>query len=168
MKLDKKAFIFARARNIGHTLAEEEFKRLQERAKSKKSDVKIYLDEYGNEVHVKGPIVDRVRKVETLQERIARYDRLAASVRASRASMSYLMGEMFTDEDDEDPYDDSSMSDVVMKDDFGDDIPVKSPAKQEMTPADDGSADLSGDEPVSQPSSKEEPAIKADGETVEN
>lgn len=169
MKLNKKDFIFARARNIGIELAEAEFARIKTKAdEAAKNKVRIYLDEYGNEVHVRGPLVDRVRKIESLSERIARYDRLAASVRASRAAMMHAMGEMFTDEADEDPNDDSLLDNVPEKDDFGEDHYIKQPAAPEKgEAAANGSAALSGDEPVTQPSAPAESAIEADGETVE-
>lgn len=131
MKIKKEYFILARARNIGQKLAEQEFERLSKIAsKKEEKKIKIYLDEYGNEVHVKGPIVDRVRKSETLAERIARYDRLSAAVAASRASMAHVFGDMFTDEPDEDPNDDSLMDNVEIRDDFGEVIsptPVEKP-----------------------------------------
>lgn len=159
MKIDKKHFILSRARNIGKVLAEEEFKLLQERAKARVSTVKIYLDEYGNEVHVKGPIVDRVRKVETLQERIQRYDRLAAAVRASRASMMHAMGEMFTDDPDEDPEDDSLLDDTPSRDEFGDLTPN---FKRQEIGAQDGEepaapTSQAGVQPTAEPVSEPEP-----------
>lgn len=131
MKIKKEHFIMARARNIGQKLAEQEFERLSKIASKKdEKKIKIYLDEYGNEVHVKGPLVDRVRKTESLAERIARYDRLSAAVAASRASMVHALGDMFTDEPDEDPNDDTLMDNVEIRDDFGEVInptPVKEP-----------------------------------------
>lgn len=169
MKLNKKDFIFARARNIGMELAEAEFARIKTKVdNAAKAKVRIYLDEFGNEVHVRGPLIDRVRKIESLPERIARYDRLAASVRASRAAMMHAMGEMFTDEAEEDPNDDTLLDNVPERDVFGDEHYVKQPAVPEKGVATaNGSAALSGDEPVTQPSAPAEPAIIADGETVE-
>ena len=131
MKIKKEHFILARARNIGQKLAEQEFERMSKLVSKKdEKKIKIYLDEYGNEVHVKGPLVDRVRKTESLAERIARYDRLSAAVAASRASMVHALGDMFTNEPDEDPNDDSLMDNVEIRDDFGEVInptPVKKP-----------------------------------------
>ncbi len=133
MKISKESFILARARNIGHDLANAEFERLSKSlSKSRNEKAKIYLDEYGNEVHVRGPLVDRIRKTETLAERIARYDRLAAAVSASRASMQFALGEMFTNDPEEDPNDDSLLDNTEVRDEFGE---VISPAAEPKMPA---------------------------------
>ena len=160
MKIDKKDFIFSRARNIGNVLAAKEWAKLQSLARARVSTVKVYLDEYGNEVHVKGPIVDRLRKVESLEERIKRYDRLAAAVRASRASMMHVMGEMFTEDPDEDPEDDSLLDDTPIRDEFGDLTP--NPKRQEIG-AQDGEepaapTSQAGVQPTAEPVSEPETA----------
>lgn len=172
MKLLKEQFIAGRIRHKTVELAEKEYTRLvKAREIRAKNAVNIYLDEYGNEVHVQGPLINRVRKVETLQERIARFDRLAAAVNASRQAMAFVANEIgvigvdkhgqpiFADGVIEDPADFDKLTDVPEIDAFGEVIPVAKPAQPEETPADNGGAGISGDEPVSQPSAPADPAM---------
>ena len=99
-------------------------------AKFAKNASKVYLNEFGNEVHVNGPIV-AVLKTETLREKIERLDRLAATVRANRAAMMQVyndMGVVGIDKDgnpvveEEDPNDFSLLDDVETKDEFGESL----------------------------------------------
>lgn len=80
----------------------------------------VYLNEYGSEVHVNGPNVVPVGKPESLREKIARFDALAARVRESRAIMAGLASELEPDDDDEDLLDDSFVDDGDDYDSFGD------------------------------------------------
>lgn len=79
---------------------------------------KVYLNDVGSEVHVQGENIARVSKTESLAEKIARFDRLAAYVRQSRAAQMLLSsdfedGDGYTDEelnddsfaDEQDPFD---------------------------------------------------------------
>lgn len=146
MKIDKTSYIKSRARNIGMDAAVKEFDNILSKAKIAAADIKkaiektpekangtaisfdvqMYFDEFGREVHVKGPIVDRVRKVESLKDKIARFDRLAVTVANSR-NMNHMI-DMVTNAPDENVEDDSLLDDTIFKDDFGEDItPVKEP-----------------------------------------
>lgn len=176
MKVDKDLYLKMRARNIGMDKAVKEFNSILARAKKQAEDikkvqscqvddstgtvitmkVKMYFDEFGREVHVNGPLIDRVKKVETLQEKIARFDRLAAQVRNSRQNMHLAFGDMMTDEE-EDLEDDSLLDDTPIRDEFGDDItPVKRPetgvqAGEEPAAATSQSGVQPTAEPVSEP-----------------
>lgn len=133
MKIFDKDFIAGRAKAMSAAVVEKKLAEYKKAAELRKKNAsKIYLDEYGNEVHINGPVVETVHKVETLQERIARYDRLAAAVRASRQAMNFVANEMgvigvdkhgqpiFGKDVVEDPEDFEKLSDVEEIDDFGD------------------------------------------------
>lgn len=102
-------------------------------AKLAKNASKVYLNEFGNEVHVNGPTV-AILKTETLREKIERLDRLAATVRANRAAMAQVysdLGVVGVDRngnpvvEEEDPTDFSLLDDVEIKDEFGE--PIEKP-----------------------------------------
>lgn len=156
MKIRKEQFVLARARNIGQKMAEAEFDRMTKLVSDKKKDrVKVYLDEMGNEVHVKGPLVDRVRKTESLAERIARYDRLYIAVRANRQAMQSMLFEESEEGDD----DYSSMEDVETRDDFGE--IVNTPQKEPEIGVQEGGQPAApqsqaGDKPTVEPVSEPE------------
>lgn len=136
-------------------------------AKFAKNASKVYLNEFGNEVHVNGPTV-AVLKTETLREKIERLDRLAATVRANRAAMAQVyhdMGIVGVDRngnpivEDEDPKDFSLLDDVEQRDDFGEvvansnkklsadaDAPAGEPAAPTAKPAEEQAAEASGDD----------------------
>lgn len=133
-------------------------------AKFAKNASKVYLNEFGNEVHVNGPKV-AVLKTETLREKIERLDRLAATVRANRAAMAQVyhdMGIVGVDRngnpviEDEDPNDFSLLDDVETKDEFGEvvvnsnekpatdvDAPAGEPAAPTAKPAAEQAAEAS-------------------------
>lgn len=132
-----------------------------------KNASKVYLNEFGNEVHVNGPTV-AVLKTETLREKIERLDRLAAVVRANRAAMSQVfedMGVVGIDKDgrpvieEEDPTDFGLLDDVEQRDEFGDivansnkkpsadaDAPAGEPAASTAKPAAEQAAEASDDD----------------------
>lgn len=76
------------------------------------------LSPSGGEIHRGESTVDRISKPETLREKIARFDRLAARVRQDRQYLAHLGGEMLSP-DDENP-DDFDFDDGEYVDDFGD------------------------------------------------
>lgn len=136
-------------------------------AKFSKSASKVYLNEFGNEVHVNGPTV-AVLKTETLREKIERLDRLAATVRANRAAMAQVfddMGVVGIDKngnpvvEEEDPTDFGLLDDVEQRDEFGDivansnkkpsadaDAPAGEPAAPTAKPAAEQAAEASDDD----------------------
>lgn len=136
-------------------------------AKFAKSASKVYLNEFGNEIHVNGPTV-AVLKTETLREKIDRLDRLAATVRANRAAMMQVyndMGVVGIDKDgnpvveEEDPNDFGLLDDVEEKDEFGEvvvnsnkkpsadaDAPAGEPAAPTAKPAAEQAAEASVDD----------------------
>lgn len=136
-------------------------------AKFAKNASKVYLNEFGNEVHVNGPKV-AILKTETLRKKIERLDRLAASVRANRAAMSQVfddMGIVGIDKDgrpvieEEDPTDFGLLDDVEQRDEFGDivansnkkpsadaDAPAGEPAAPTAKPAAEQAAEVSDDD----------------------
>ena len=136
-------------------------------AKIAKNASKVYLNEFGNEVHVNGPTVAFL-KTETLREKIERLNRLAATVRANRAAMAQVYNDMgFVGIDkngnpvveQEDPNDFSLLDDVEQRDEFGDVIvnsnkkpsadagaPAGEPAAPPAKPAEEQAAEASGDD----------------------
>lgn len=90
------------------------------------------LSPTGGEIHRGESVVDRISKPETLREKIARFDRLAAKVRQDRQYLAQIGAEMLS-LDDEDP-DDFDFDDGEYVDDFGDIVvtpsePVINPVK---------------------------------------
>ena len=135
-------------------------------AKFSKNASKVYLNEFGNEVHVNGPTV-AVLKTETLREKIERLDRLAATVRANRAAMAQVyndLGVVGIDKngnpvvEEEDTTDFDLLDDVEQRDEFGDivansnnkpsadaDAPAGEPAAPTAKPAAEQAAEASDD-----------------------
>lgn len=129
---------------------------------------KVYLNEFGNEVHINGPKIAIVQKTETLKEKVERLDRLAQAVRASRSAMMGVfedMGVRGIDKngqpvfDEEDPDDFSLLDDVQQVDEFGDIIansnikpsadavaPAVEPAAPTAKPALEQAAEASDDD----------------------
>ena len=136
-------------------------------AKFAKNASKVYLNEFGNEVHVNGPTV-AVLKTETLREKIERLNRLAATVRANRAAMAQVyndLGVVGIDKngnpvvEEEDPNNFSLLDDVEQRDEFGDivansnkmpsadaDAPAVEPAAPTAKPAAEQAAEASVDD----------------------
>lgn len=177
MKIDKNAYLKSRARNIGMDAAVKEFDNILSKAKIAAADIKkaiekepekangtaisfdvqMYFDEFGREVHVKGPIVDRVRKVESLKDKIARFDRLAATVANSR-NINHMI-DMVTNAPDEDVEDDSLLDDIIIKDDFGEDItPTHQAIGEEQGGSQPAPTAKADGEPVSEPVASPDPA----------
>ena len=146
MQLNKDDFIKSHAKAGGSKLAEQLYNRLQAKIKSlPECPLKMYLSATGGEVQVNGPGSQSTRKPETLQEKIARFDRLAVQVAASRAVMHGLSQEL-TDDDDIDAEDDD-FADIIEKDEFGDVIGKPSVQPKAATNNASGQQSVDGDEP---------------------
>lgn len=150
--LDKKTFIGMYKKAIGASQAAKMFDEVQSIQKKQETHSEVYLNEFGNEVHVKGDMVASLVKGETLKERIARFDKLAERVAAVR--MARALGILPSEDIEEDVNDDTLLDDVEIRDDFGDIVekptvaePEKSVAKATVPPM--SAAEISGDEPVS-------------------
>lgn len=100
------------------------------------------LSPTGGEIHRGESVVDRISKPETLREKIARFDRLAARVRQDRQYLAMLGGEMLSP-DDEDP-DDFDFESGEIRDDFGDVVEI--PSQPVKKPVESG--DVDGEEPA--------------------
>lgn len=105
-------------------LGSDKAKKMLESLKKVSIDVKdakkVYINVYGEEVHVNGPVAAALDKPETLAEKIARFERLAANVQAHRQLMASLVQEIV--EDEEDPMADKEMEEIESEDEFGDPI----------------------------------------------
>lgn len=117
-------------------MGEENAKKMLVEAKKKFLPVdtpkKVYINVYGAEVHVNGPVAVGVARPETLKEKIARFNRLAANVKAHRQLMMGLYQDMVSD-DETDEEAEKAMEEVVSVDDFGDSYVVKSQAHLNFT-----------------------------------
>lgn len=124
MEITKEIFYASRRKVEGIKVAQDSFKvsKSFDTKIDKSSNIpsKMYLDEYGREIHVRGPLVASTQKPESLREKIARFDRLAEQVRRNRALMFGLLQDI--EEDDEDVCDDKLLDDVVELDPFGEPI----------------------------------------------
>lgn len=134
MQIDKELFEFGRRKAAGFVSA-----KARTLAVSDEEHDKAYLNDLGSEVHVNGPKVANLDKPESLREKIARFDALAARVRESRAIMSSLAGQLESDDDDEDLLDIEDGDDF---DEFGEIIEKPNLS----TSPDDG--DVSADKPA--------------------
>lgn len=154
--LDKKTFIDMYKKAIGASRAEKMYNEVMECQKElkKRSEAlyDVFLNEFGNEVHLKGDMAASLIKGETLKERIARFDRLSEHVAAVR--MARALGVLPSEDIEEDVNDDTLLDDVEIRDDFGDIVekptvagPEKSVAEATVPPM--SAAEISGDEPVS-------------------
>lgn len=145
MKVDMKLFLAGRRKLCasGHDLSVPKTKTVDLSAS------KIYLNEAGNEVHVSGPLVANLHESETLAQKIARFDRLAAMVRQNRAIMQSVLNEDDDyEESDEELLDDSFADDVSSDfDDFGDPIANDNPSPVGAT---------NGDEPAGKPAAPQQ------------
>ena len=91
------------------------------------------LSPTGGEIHRGESTVDRISKPETLREKIARFDRLAARVRENRMYMAELGGEIFSP-DEENP-EDFDFESGEIRDDFGDRVTIPSqPVEPKVEP----------------------------------
>lgn len=105
------------------------------------------LSPTGGEIHSGEPIVDRLKRYESLQEKIARFDRLADAVAYNRLRMMQNGQLGIDDDDDPEDYGFEQGEDL---DAFGDPISVAEPKKSDASasvppiPAEP----ISGDEPV--------------------
>ncbi len=102
------------------------------------------LSSTSGEIHRGESTVDRVSKPETLREKIARFDRLAARVRQDRQYLAMIGGEMLSP-DDENP-DDFDFDNGEYVDDFGDIVvtptqPVEPKVEPETVPVAEPTAD---------------------------
>lgn len=147
----KEIFIEAHKKACGKSVYAKQLEDFMKTLPDVKSHSEVYLNEFGNEVHVNGPVAESLMKEETLQERIARFDRLADTVAAIRMARSMGLIEGETDEFEEDVNDDSLLDDIEIRDDFGDIVekvsvaePKNSASAAQTMPA----ASVSGDEPV--------------------
>ena len=112
------------------------------------------LSPTGGEIHRGESVVDRISKPETLREKIARFDRLAARVRQDRQYLAQIGGEMLS-LDDENP-DDFDFDDGEYVDDFGDIVvtptqPVEPKVEPETVPVAEPTADPVEADPTSAP-----------------
>lgn len=99
-------------------------------------------------------MVDRITKTETLREKIARFDRLAARLRLDHQYLAQIGGEMLSP-DDENP-DDFDFADGEYVDDFGDIVvtptqPVEPKAEPETVPVAEPTADPAEADPTLAP-----------------
>lgn len=148
--LDKKTFVCMYKKAIGASQAAKMFDEAQSIQKEQKTHSEVFLNEFGNEVHVNGDMAASMLKGETLKERIARFDKLAATVAALRLARFAEDPDHF-DEFDEDVNDDSLLDDIEIRDDFGDKVEKPSSAEQKDSASAAQSmpaASVSGDEPV--------------------
>lgn len=95
------------------------------------------LSPTGGEIHRGESVVDRISKPESLLEKIARFDRLAARLRQDRQYLAQIGGEMLS-LDDENP-DNFDFDDGEYVDDFGDIVvtptqPVEPKVEPETVP----------------------------------
>ena len=149
--LDKQIFIGMYKKAIGASRAAKMFEEAQSIQKEQKTHSEVFLNEFGNEVHVKGDLAASLLKGETLKERIARFDALAERVAAIR--LARQVGILPSEDVEEDVNDDSLLDDVEIRDDFGDIVSVAEPAKPEKSVSKEtvppmSAGDISGDEPV--------------------
>lgn len=77
----------------------------------------FYLSPTGGEVHLGESTVDRITKVESLREKVARFERLAARVRQSLPYGMELAKELAGEDEDPDDFD---FEDGEYVDEFGD------------------------------------------------
>lgn len=150
--LDKKTFVDMYKKAIGSSRAEKMFQEVQSIQKDKKDHSEVYLNEFGNEIHVNGDMAASLLKGETLKERIARFDALAERVAAVR--LARQMGILPSEDVEEDINDDSLLDDVEIKDDFGDVIEKPTIAEKKESVASAtvppmSAAEVSDDESVS-------------------
>lgn len=171
LKISMSDFLSSRKKISAAQDISSSFKHFQNNVKifSEKAK-KVYLNEFGNEVHINGPKVAIVQKTETLKDKVERLDRLAQAVRASRAAMMGIfedMGVRGVDkngnpvfDDEEDPDDFTLLDDVQQVDEFGDIVansnikpsadavaPAGEPAAPTAKPAVEQAAEASDDVP---------------------
>lgn len=124
---------------------------------TKEKPSKVYINIYGAEVHVNGPTVAPVTAPETLQQKIARFERLAESVRANRALLAGLQADFFADEEsDED--EEKAMEEIDSVDDFGDHYVVKTQQHMSFGKQKDSGAAATDNVSVSQSIEGDEPS----------
>lgn len=151
-------------------MGEENAKKMLVEAKKKFLPVdtpkKVYINVYGAEVHVNGPVVSFLKKPETLAEKVVRFERLAAAVKAQRKLM-YSLAKDVLEEDETDEEADKAMEEVESVDDFGDSYVVKSqthmnlaePKKGDEVATDDvGSESIIADDESAQDSPADKPS----------
>lgn len=152
--LTDKTFIEMYAKAIGKAAAREMLSEVRKTLSTKEKPTESYLNEFGNEVHVNCDVAASLTKGETLQERIARFDKLAERVAAIRYARAMGMLPDVDDGPDEDPNDFDKLDDVEEIDAFGD--LVEKPSVTEPAPAGnvtanggsatDGAGSVAGDE----------------------
>lgn len=141
MEITKEIFLESRRKVDGITSAKVTAFDNVRKAKSEEQPKKVFLDVYGREIHVNGPLVASTSKPESLREKIERFDRLAERVRMSRAIMMDTLDEF--DGPDEDPDDDTLLDDTPELDPFGDPI-VAEPTPVKPAPAEPATKDPVG------------------------
>lgn len=153
--LSKDVFVKMYSKAIGKAQAEEMYDNVVSMLPKEKKPSKVYLNAFGAEVHVNGDVAAAMNKGETLQERIARFDKLAAQVAAIRYARA--MGMLPEDDGpEEDVNDFSKLDDVEIRDDFGDVVENPSVAEPALagnstaagSATDDGVDVVAGDEPA--------------------
>lgn len=153
-------FVAQHKKAMGEEKARKMLEDVKKAYKSEEKPKKVYISVYGGEVHVNGPVVVQVEKPETLAEKIARFERLAETVRANRSLMSQLAHDIISD-DEEDINDDSLLDDVEDLDAFGEPVQKVSVAEhKDSTPSGSDSDDV-GHQP--QVIEGDEPSKTADG-----
>lgn len=136
-------FVMQHKKASGIEAAKSMLKEMKEEASKVKDHDKVYINVYGNEVHVKGPSVVTLAKPESLAEKIARFERLAEQVRINRSLLQGLVQEIV---DDEDPNDDDNLDDVKDYDDFGEVIEKDYVVKTQKTlPLNEGNVESAGE-----------------------
>ena len=96
-------FIEIRKKAMGEDAAKKMLSLAKKSVEGQVKPTKVYLNIYGNEVHVNGDVSASLSKGETLQEKIARFDRLSAQVSAIR--LARQMGVLSLEDDDEEDID---------------------------------------------------------------
>lgn len=121
---------------------EEAAKKMLETLKKKQPDVKaatkVFINVYGEEVHVNPAPSMPLVKAETLAEKIARFDRLSAVVASNRSLLQEMAESGFFDDDEEDIMAEKEMEDVEEVDDFGEHFVVKSQPKMSFAEPKEG------------------------------
>lgn len=171
--LSDKIFVNMYKKAIGEAAAKKMLSEIRDSLKKNEKPSKVYLNEFGAEVHVNGDVVASLSKGETLIEKIARFNRLEEQVAAIRFAQQNGMLPPF-DDFEEDVNDFSLLDDVEIIDEFGDKhISVAQPAQAgnvtgSAGDASDGVSKVAGDEPALASSSSDDGAMVSEPQASVN